>query len=374
MQHERKFRSMSHYKDTKNQCERINEMGERCVNTAKLDSIYCRRCELIIQKEHNLLEYPRQDFFQTHKPYVYGKPLTLIFFLVLSLYILPSALSTSYSRITELIKLQFTAESLLVILVHAIRGISLIAMCFYALCLLRAEFANTSEGKYLHRTRSYKLIGLVIFPLSITYFFVLLLIGHLVGWDKATSSNWFAIIGLIMSIIISGIFFIILRKPLLYFQRGFSLLFDLTFLIGGVFMVFQSIILDANSDNSLIKITGLITISFGVRYLLRTIAGKETVLQQIIAQIYRLPDLLQNIVSSDQRRLALAIGLGQFQNLTSLQREELIKHLVERHKPSTKEKIVSTLKFVIVTFIVALLIESPASYIFDKIVKSFQNK
>lgn len=318
--------------------------------------------------------YPKEDFFESHKPFVFAKPMALIVFLGITFLILPTTLEMAYLGIGEFFKMPITIKTFFASLLLLLHASLVVVFYFLSLYQVLSEFTRSSERKYLHRTRLYKLIGFFLFPLLIAYLTTLLILGHTMGWENFSSGDWFMIVGLTVIVYYTSIIFLVLRKPMLYFERKVSLLLDLAIIALGGFIYFQPFVFETNASNRFMEVSGITGIAFGLGMLIRTISGKETFAQQIIVQVYRLPDLLRTFVSSDQRRLALAIGLGQLQKLGSLEQEELIKYLVDKHEPSVKDKILNAVKFLFVTFVVALLIESPASYLFNKLVESLQGK
>jgi hypothetical protein len=351
----------------KHQCDYVSDKGQRCLNTARRDSMYCRRHELDLQKKHQLLGFPKDDFYDTHETPLSIKILVVGSVLMVAS-LIPSMLAYSWTEIQRLSLQPITFLSLFQIVSNAAWGLLIIAISAAGFYSAFAETTSVKELKRSRRTQMWKITGLFVFPLSVVVVVTSLLINSLIGWDHALPKDWFTVIGGLFLILYGWTIYRIMREPRLYFNRRLSMALDVSMIALGLLIAFQPMVTGASKD---VNFVGLFMVSMAIGWFIRTLTGKESIAQQIIASIYRLPDMLKSLVSEDDRHIALAIALGHFQNMTSVQREELSKYLALQQKPTRQQKIANYAKATVVTFVVVLLVESPAQYLFNKIVELF---
>lgn len=250
--------------------------------------------------------------------------------------------------------------------------ISLILSAVIGLSLVFfAELPFSNQTKRIFRVYLWKFFGYVFVPLFLIFCIYIILKNNLTGWEYASSQDWNTVAVAPVFTILWWITISVLKNPRLFFSKKLSILNDLMMVSLGVFMLIDPIILgNSLSPNYL----GLIPLGVGIGSFFNSINERESLLRQIVASLYKLPDILDTFVTLEERDLALIIVLGKYKEYTSLEREELIKHIVHQNKPTFGQKVLNLTKQIISIFITALLIESPAQYIFTKLIDYFCKK
>lgn len=279
----------------------------------------------------------------------------------------PTVLEEAYRGLQTVLSQPVSLMSVLGAIIFLDR--SLLALAVYAIALFMglAELNyNNPKRKRMHRTRVYKLVAFALLPLAGVQLVVTILALNQLGWEQATSVDWTLVIGSFLAVVWGLFILSIFRNPVLYFNRAFSLTYDLYFVVLGFFLAIRQL---GQGTSQSVDPLGLLLMFFGLVMAFRTLSGRETVAQQTIASIFRLPDLVERFVPVAQRQLALRIALGEYLRLSKLEQEQLEQYLVQNHKPHPGERVKRIVLALVTAFLLAFLAEGPASYLFTKLIE-----
>ncbi|MCP4142618.1 MAG: hypothetical protein GY755_20455 [Chloroflexi bacterium] len=275
------------------QCEYIDSKGRRCKRTPRKGSLYCRRCELDMQKKFGLLEFPK-EFFDSYK-----SPASTRILMYIMIYLFLQTTFSLFNQVKEdvikLFTVPITTISLLGVISVIVVFLLSISMLANSMFWLRSEITTNYNIKRRMRTSAWKTFGFIAFPLTIVYWILGVSEGIFLGWENLPPSSAYRSVA-IMGILVTGyVTAMTIKKPFLYFKKWLSLLFHGGLIFSGLVYIFEYMIEGSTNFFGPSLAIGPTIMIF------RDLKWKKTILQQVVESIYTLPNFINSIVSIEQR-------------------------------------------------------------------------